>query len=154
MANVSNPYSFNITSNKSFSGSCPANNSFTLTVGTYLQDVDTGDEDYNYTEYFYGYSVVGWPFGKLSPNTYKGSTILNFYETEGNGYDFVVSFSGNSINKIGTTLTIMLPNSEKIFLKYSTYYSDANMTSYRPGNIYKQYLWQYRNSSITVKIDS
>ena len=86
---VTNPYTFNITKDISFSAKCASESTdITITVGNYYRQLSHGT-----IAVYYGYDnnvIAPISFGTCSPSTYKGieigSITIHFYEDEGGGY--------------------------------------------------------------------
>lgn len=111
--NVTNPYTFSIQGNRSFSASVEEESSrkYKLTVEVYGDYHDVGNEEDNYTTYSYGFVLHR---GVLSPTSFKGVTIDSlFTEHDDNSsaeYTYLI-FSGH----------VTAFNSFKIMMPWKTY---------------------------------
>ena len=150
--NVTNPYTFSIQGNTSFSASVEEESSkkYKLTVEVYGDYHDVGSEEDNYTTYSYGFVLHR---GVLSPTSFKGVTIDSlFTEHDDNSsaeYTCLI-FSGH----------VTAFNSFKIMMPWKTYTTthyfydpNNNTTQYYAVVIYGDFYGSYVGNTYDVSIE-
>lgn len=149
---VTNPYTFNIRGNCSFSASVKNNSEYKLTVGKDVDYIDTGDELYNYSSYYYGFTSGS--MGNLSPMVFNGMEIYGLYTSHDDNAteeEGVIIFKGNTVN-IFKNFKITLPWRTYKTTHGGNYNTHVNRTFYSAlvnyGDFYESYVDETYNVSI------